>query len=112
MYIYIIYIYIYYISISISLPIYLYIVIVCDHEITHTSYAICRDQIYIKLYDSFLWMRCNCLKARQSHYEKIVYFLPEILGTRQINIGKMKAEMTLQPSSGFELVYQPSYYQI
>ena len=69
MYIYVIYIYVY-----------MHIVIVCDHEITHTSYAICRDKIYIKLYGPLLWMGCNCLKARQSHYEETVYFLPEISG--------------------------------
>ena len=28
----------------------------------------------------FLCMRCNCLKAIQSHYEETVYFLPEIPG--------------------------------
>ena len=27
-------------------------------------------------------MRCNCLKAIQSHFEKTVYFLPEIPGTQ------------------------------
>ena len=36
---------------------------------------------YIKLYDPFLCMGCNCLKAMQSHYEEAVYFLPEIIGT-------------------------------
>ena len=108
-YIYILYRYVLYIYIYISLYIYLYIVIVCDHETTHTSSAICRDQIYIKLYGPCLWMRCNCLKTRQSYYEEIVYFLAEILGTHQINIGKIKAEMTLQPSSGFELVYQSEF---
>ena len=30
------------------------LVIVCDHEITHTSYAICREKIYVKLYAPFL----------------------------------------------------------
>ena len=54
---------------------------VCDHEITHTSYAICGDKIYIKLYGRFVWMGCNCLKTRQSHYEETVYFFPEIPGT-------------------------------
>ena len=48
-------------------------------------------------------MGCNYLKAMQNHYEDTVYFLPEIPG---------KGEMTLKPSSGFELEYQPSYYQI
>ena len=47
-------------------------------------------------------MGCNYLKAMQNHYEDTVYFLPEIPG---------KGEMTLKPSSGFELEYQPSYYQ-
>ena len=69
-------------ALSLSLYIYIYIciyiVIVCDHEITHASYAICRDKIYIKFYDPFLWMGCNVPKARQSHYEQTVYFLPEI----------------------------------
>ena len=79
-YIYYIYIYIYiiYIYLCLSLYIYIYINKVCHHEIPHTNYAICRDKIYIKLYSSFLWIRCNCLKARQSHYEGTVYFLPEI----------------------------------
>ena len=72
---------IYYISISISLCIYLHIAIVCNHEITNTSYTICRDKIYIKLYDPLFWLGCNCLKARQNHYKETVYFLPEILGT-------------------------------
>ena len=36
---------------------------------------------YIKLYGSFLWMGCTCLKAIQIHYEETVYFLPEIPGT-------------------------------
>ena len=91
-----IYVYIYiYICISVYytylyIYIYIYIAIVCDHEITHTSYAIYRDKIYIKLYGLFLWMGCNCLKARQSHYEEVVYFSPEIPGSHQINIGKMK----------------------
>ena len=67
--------------VSIYIYIYIYIAIVCDHEITHTSYVIYRDKIYIKLYGLFLWMGCNCLKTRQSHYEKTVYFLPEIPGT-------------------------------
>ena len=70
------------ISLALSLSLYIYIciyiVIVCDHEITHASYAICRDKIYIKFYDPFLWMGCNVPKARQSHYEQTVYFLPEI----------------------------------
>ena len=82
LYIYI-YLYLYlFLSLSLSLSLYIYIciyiVIVCDHEITHASYAICRDKIYIKFYDPFLWMGCNVPKARQSHYEQTVYFLPEI----------------------------------
>ena len=90
--IYYIYMYIYIKSIYLYIYIYIYmfIVIVCDHEITHTSYAICRHKIYIKLYSPFLWMGCNCLNARQSHYEETVYFLSEIPVTHQINIGKMK----------------------
>ena len=63
---------------SIYLSLYIYINIVCHHEIPHTNYAICRDKIYIKLYRSCLWIRCKCLKARQSHYEGPVYFLPEL----------------------------------
>ena len=52
----------------------------------------------------------------QSHYEEIVYFLPLsfqkfLVLIRSISKG-WKDEMTLKPSSGFELVYQPSYYQI
>ena len=81
LYIYV-YIYIYYISIFISILylslskytciyiyihiyIYIYIVIVCHHEITQTSYGICRYKIYVKLYDPFLLIWCNFLKARQ-----------------------------------------------
>ena len=41
------------------------------------------------------------LKARQSHYEETV----------ALSEGS-KAEMTLKPSSGFELVYQPGYYDV
>ena len=71
--------------IYISIYIYIYMVIVCDHEITHTSYATCRGMIfiyrYIKLYGPFLLMGCNCVKARQSDYAQSVYFLPEIPGT-------------------------------
>ena len=59
----------------------MYIVIVYDHDITHTSYAICQNKIYIKLYGPLLSMGCNCLKARQSQYDEAVYFLPEITGT-------------------------------
>ena len=36
---------------------------------------------YIKLYGSFLWIGCNCLKAIQSHYQETVYFLLGIPGT-------------------------------
>ena len=46
--------------------------------------------IYIRLYGLFLWMGCNCLKARQSHYEETFYFLPESPSTHYINIGRMK----------------------
>ena len=50
------------------------------------------------------------------HYEEIVYFLPLSLQKflvliRSISKG-WKDEMTLKPSSGFETVHQPSYYQI
>ena len=64
MYIYIsIYLYFMYI---LHIYIYIYIVIVCNHEITHKSYGICRDKIYTKLYAPFCGY--NCLKSRQSHY--------------------------------------------
>ena len=51
-----------------------------------------------------------------SHYEEIVYFLllrfqKFLVLIRSISEGS-EYEMTLKPSSGFELVYQPSYYQI
>ena len=55
----------------------MYIAIICDHEIRHTSYTICQTNFMAP----FLWMECNCLKARQSHYEEAGYFLPEIPGT-------------------------------
>ena len=45
---------------------------------------------YIKLFGHFLWMGCNCLKAIQSLYEETVYFLPEIPGIHEINLGRMK----------------------
>ena len=67
---------------------------------------------HIKLNGSFLWKGCNCLKAIQSHYEETVSFHQKFLVLiKSISKGWM-AEMTLKPSSGFELVYQPSYYQI
>ena len=69
-----------YMYLYLYLSLHIYIVIVCNHEITHTSYAFCRYKIYIKLYDAFLWIGCNCLKARQRHYKETVYFLPEIPG--------------------------------
>ena len=81
LYIYIIYLYLY---LSLSLSLYIYIVIVCDHEITHKhtqAMQFTETRYYIKFYCSFLWMGCNCLKARQSHCEETVYFLPEIPGT-------------------------------
>ena len=57
-------------------------------------------------------MGCNCLKAIRSHYEETVYFYQKFqVLIKSISKG-WKAEMTLNPSSGFDLVYQPSYYQI
>ena len=51
------YVYIYILYIYIYIYIYIYKVIVCNHEITHTSYEICRDKIYKKLYGGpLLWM--------------------------------------------------------
>ena len=38
----------------------------------------------------FFMMGCICLKAIQSQYEDTVYFLPEIPGTHQINLGRIK----------------------
>ena len=79
--------------------------IVCDHEITHTSYATCRGMIfiyrYIKLYGPFLLMGCNCVKTRQSHYAQSVYFLPEIPGTHWINIREMKGRDDLKAMQWF-----------
>ena len=63
--------------------------------------------IYIKFYGPFLGMGCNCLKARHSHYEEKKF----LVLIRSIS-ERWKTEMTLKPFSGFELVYQPSYYQI
>ena len=37
--------------------------------------------LYIYTIYRLLWKGCNCLKARQSHYEETVYFLPEVPGT-------------------------------
>ena len=53
---------------------------------------------------------------QQSQYEETVYFLPLssqrfLVLIRSTSEGR-KAERTLKPSSGFELVYQPSYYEI
>ena len=50
------------IYLSIYLSQYIYTVIVCDHEITLTSCATCRDNIYIKIYGLFLRTGCYCLK--------------------------------------------------
>ena len=65
-YLYFMYIMYIYMSVDIYIYIYIYIVIVCNHEITHTSYGICRDKIYLKLYAPFCGY--DCLKSRQSHY--------------------------------------------
>ena len=50
------------------------------------------------------------------HYEEIVYFLPLSFQKFLVlirSISKVwKDKMTLKPSSGFELVYWPIYYQI
>ena len=51
----------------------------------------------------------------QSHHEETVYFLPLsslqfLVLIRSTSEGR-KVEITLKLSSGFELVYQPSYHQ-
>ena len=90
----------------------MYIVIVCDHEITHTSYAVCRDKIYIK----FMALSCGLgatasrlnratMKRQFTFYQKLLVLIRSISERR-------KTGMTLKPYNGFELVYQPSYYQI
>ena len=61
-YIYIIYVYIFiymYIYIYICMYVYIYIVIVCDHEITHTSYANLSRHVFsilasTKIYETLL----------------------------------------------------------
>ena len=45
---------------------------------THKLCNLPRQDIYIKIYGPFVWMGCNCLQAKQIHYEETVYFLPEI----------------------------------
>ena len=75
-------VYLYYISIStsISFCLYIYIYSYClrSRNNTHKLCNLPRQDKNKTLWP-FLWMRC--LKARQSHYEGIIYFLPEISGT-------------------------------
>ena len=65
--------------------------------------------------DHFYGWPSNTSKL-QSHYEETVYFLPpnsqKFLVLIRSNLKGWRAQMTLKSPSGFELVYQPSYYQI
>ena len=65
--------------------------------------------------DHFYGWRSNASKL-QSHYEETVYFLPpnsqKFLVLIRSSLKGWRAQMTLNSPSGFELVYQPSYYQI
>ena len=58
-----------------------------------------------QLYGPLLWMGFNCLKAIQPLQGGSLLFtiqFPEIPGTHFIDLGRMKAESTLEPPSGFE----------
>ena len=67
----------------------------------------------LKLYDSFLWMDFNCLKATEPlqgdslKFKVLVFFTtqsPGVPGTHLINFDHMKVEITLvlKPPSGLE----------
>ena len=60
-------------------------------------------------------MGFNYLKAKEPLLGDSLLFItkfPEIPGTHLINLRRIKAELILKPPSGFELLHQPSYYQI
>ena len=58
-----------------------------------------------KLYDPFLWVGFNCLKATELLREDSLLFtikFPESPGAHFIDLRKMKTESNLEPPSGFE----------
>ena len=58
-----------------------------------------------KIYGPFSWMGLNCPRATESLREGSLLFttkFPEIPGTHFIDLGRWKAESTLEPPSGFE----------
>ena len=74
--------------------------------------------LYIYIYINFLasfYGRCSTAWRLHSHYEN-VYFLTlsfqKFLVLIKSSSEGWKDEITMKPSSGFELVYQPSYCQI
>ena len=105
--IYYIYIYIY-----IDLHIHIYIYSLRLWNNTHKLRNLRRQDIYIKFYGPFLWTGYNCLKARQSTAKRQLTFYQKFLVFIKAISERWKAEMTLKSSSGFELVYQPSYRQM
>ena len=75
--------------------------------------------IYIYIYINFMapFYGLGSTPSRlQSHHEEIVYFLPLSFQIFQVLIRSIldgwKIKITLKSPSGFELVYQPIYYQI
>ena len=57
------------------------------------------------------WGATTSRLYRASTRRQFTFYQKCLVLIRSISEG-WKAEMTLKPSSGFELVYQPSYYQI
>ena len=60
----------------------------------------------LKLYDPFLWMGFNCLKAIEPLSGNSLLFttqFPKVYGTHLTDPRRMKGwELTLEPPSGFE----------
>ena len=57
------------------------------------------------------WSAAASRPNRDTMRRQFTFYQKFLVLIRLISEG-WKAEMTLKPSSGFELVYQPSYYQI
>ena len=57
------------------------------------------------------WVVAASRLDRASTRRQFTFYQIFLVLTRSI-LERWKAEMTLKPSSGFELMYQPSYYQI
>ena len=89
---------------------------ICDNEITNTHKLsnLPREDIYI--YKTLWPPSCGCgatasrlsratTRRQFTSYQKFLELIRSISE-------RWKAKMTLKASSGFELVYQPSYYQM